>query len=163
MSTETTHHEIRTRLEDPEVISALQHSWIGEIDFYLKYKRSVHPILVEPVAIEVYASEGYTFSVSDRNNPAFNYQPCPDIDGYQWYRGYAITNVKTGAELFILKGWMIFDAGEAPDPVCYTRGEIELAEARRLVEIYCRLNQDMQRQVAEQIQVGREEFARLFQ
>lgn len=83
-----------------------------------------------------FALKGCEFEESDFDSCTFNYQLSPTVEGYSWYRGFAVK--VDGGMIFIFAGWMRpSDEGGAPDPIVYSTKGLSREEILKVVRIYC--------------------------
>jgi len=73
---------------------------------------------------------------SDFHGQTFNCQLHPEVEGYYWYRGFAIT--VDGGKVFIFTGWMQpWYEGGSPDPIVYSTKLLAREKILEIVTKYC--------------------------
>lgn len=98
---------------DQEINRLLQRTWTKEIRFYNDTRNCINGGL--------FALASYEVEESAFNHDTFNNQLTPIVEGYPWYRGFAVK--VDGGKVLIFSGWMQpWREGGAPDPIVYTLG-----------------------------------------
>ncbi len=113
---------------DRTVIELLQKTWIEEIQFYCNTKRCLRNDFSVFKGSEVEKS-GYGGSI-------FPTHLHPVVEGYRWYRGFAV-DIK-GGKVLIFCGWLQpWINGGAPDPIVYLLGEVAREDVLEVAQAYC--------------------------
>ena len=100
---------------DEEVQKLLEKTRIKEIEFYNRTQQCVHA--------ERFALKDYAIEESSSDCRTFNEQLNPLVEGYLWYRGFAVRVL--GGKVFLFYGWMLpWLEGGAPDSVIYFSGNV---------------------------------------
>ena len=116
------------KFPDKEVDRLLQEMRIEEIRFYKDTHHCINGGL--------FALVGYEVEESDFHSPTFNDQLHPTIEGYDWYRGFAVK--VNGGKVLILSGWMHpWCEGGAPDTIVYLLGEPPRETVLGVIQTYC--------------------------
>ena len=108
-----------------EIRDILALEWIESIAQYNITKVSDNADGVSRTLAALLKDRDIEVEASSSNNPTFNNQLTPKVEGYDWYRGFAFKSKETQGEVFIFTGWMQpwYDGG-APDPIVFTRGNV---------------------------------------
>lgn len=120
---------------DKKINELLQKIWIKKIRFYNDTNCCINRPLFE---------ESYKVEESGFESELFAKQLNPIVEGYIWFRGFAI-NV-SGGKVLIFSGWIQpWRRGGAPDPIVYVLGEVYREDVLKVVQAYY---QGIERQIA---------------
>lgn len=157
-----------TRFSHPATDAILGELQVEEIGFLETFGRS--PGLTSDKNYrEIVHLDAYYTEVSQFGSTTFNGQEFPMVEGYNWYRGIAFKVLggligarlarkgEMGSEvgsIFLFIGCMRpSEKGGAPDPIVYTRGNVNLDEVLRAVSSYAEARRVTMQEARAQITV----------
>jgi len=129
------------KLEDPDVINMLRAYWDAALDVYeTRPDRELDHERLAALRADFLAK--YDIEESDVDRGSFNGQLHPEVEGYNWYRGYQITLKGTPQHrlesVYILAGWLQpWKEGGAPYPIAFVDKGFSPDTARQMIADYC--------------------------
>ena len=116
------------KCSDAEIEKLLQEMHIENIRFYNDTQICINGGL--------FTLKSYEAEASGSKNKTFNNQLHPEVEGYNWYRGFAI-KVDNGM-VFIFTGMMQpWREGGSPDCIIYSTGYVSRKDVLKVVNVYC--------------------------